>query len=469
MPGNILVVDDDLESADLLRDALVRRGHACTTCGSGAEALERLRAGKPAIDVVITDVQMGGMDGLELSRAIRALRPEVLTIVVTGFASLEIAIEAIRAGAYDFVLKPIAIDALALAVNRALELSSLTAELRQLRTRASQQAGIGGIVGDSPEIKVLLDLIQQVADSDATVLITGESGTGKELVARAIHDHSTRREQPFVAINCAAMPPLLLESELFGHVKGAFTDAKQSRPGLIRQAAGGTIFLDEIGEMPMEMQAKLLRTLQQRTVRPVGGDEELPFTARLVTATNRDLEHEVAEKRFREDLYYRINVVHVAVPALRQRASDILLLADHFVRRIGGRTGKRVDSFTPDAARCLLGYDWPGNVRELENCIERAVALARTSEVTVDALPERVRSHNAGQLVIDSSDPSDLVTLDEMERRYVARVMGAVRGNKTQAARILGIDRRSLYRRLDQAGQATGAATDPVTPGDSAG
>ena len=281
------------------------------------------------------------------------------------------------------------------------------------------------------------------------MLISGESGTGKELVARAIHERSARKEAPFIAINCAAMPASLLESELFGHVKGAFTDAKRSRPGLFLQAAGGTLFLDEIGEMPLEMQAKLLRVLQERTVRPVGGDTEVPFSARLVTATNRDLEVEVEERRFREDLFYRVNVVHVSVPPLRARQGDVLELAHAFVRRIAARTSKVVEGISPEAAQRLIDYDWPGNVRELDNCIERAVALTRTAEIAVDDLPEKIRNHRSARIVIDGDDPAELITLAEMEHRYVYRVLAACGGNKTQAARVLGIDRRSLYRRLD--------------------
>jgi DNA-binding NtrC family response regulator len=444
--GKLLVVDDDPDSAELLRDALTRRGHDCDACTSSADALDRLR--HDDVDLVITDVQMDGMSGIDLCKEIRLAHPDILTVVVTGHGSLEVAIEAIRAGAYDFVLKPVSIDALAIAVTRALEYRALRGEVRRLRRRF--EAGpIEGIVGDSPAIRELTTLIQQVADNDATVLITGESGTGKELVARAIHAQSPRRDQPFVAVNCAAMPASLLESELFGHVRGAFTDAKRSRPGLILQAGGGTLFLDEIGEMPLEMQAKLLRVLQERTVRPVGGDQEVPFEARLVTATTRDLEQEVEEKRFREDLFYRINVVHIAVPPLRARQGDVLALAQYFLRKIAERTGKNVEGLMPEAAQRLLDYDWPGNVRELENCMERAVALTRTSEISADSLPDKIRNHKSSRLVIDAADPSELITLAEMEKRYVRRVLAACGGNKTQAARILGIDRRSLYRRLE--------------------
>jgi two-component system response regulator HydG len=410
------------------------------------EALDRLR--RDDCDLVITDVQMDGMTGIDLCKEIRLSHPEVLTIVVTGHGSLEVAIEAIRAGAYDFVLKPVSIDALAIAVTRALEYRALRGEVRRLRRRF-ESGPIEGIVGDSPAIRELTSLIQQVADNDATVLITGESGTGKELVARAIHAQSPRKDAPFVAVNCAAMPASLLESELFGHVRGAFTDAKRSRPGLFVQAGSGTLFLDEIGEMPLEMQVKLLRVLQERKVRPVGGDEEVSFDARVVTATNRDLESEVEEKRFREDLFYRINVVAIPVPPLRARGGDVLVLAQYFLRKIASRTGKPVEGISAEAARKLADYDWPGNVRELENCMERAVALCRLSEITVDDLPDKVKDHQSSRMVIATDAPEELITLEEMERRYVRQVLGAVGGNKTHAARVLGIDRRSLYRRLE--------------------
>jgi two-component system response regulator HydG len=301
-------------------------------------------------------------------------------------------------------------------------------------------------------VRRLLDLIEQVADSDATVLITGESGTGKELVAREIHQRSARGEHPFTAVNCAALPATLLESELFGHLRGAFTDAKRSRDGLFVQAAGGTVFLDEIGEMPLEMQAKLLRVLQERTVRPIGSDTEVPFNARLLTATNRDLEGEVDSKRFRNDLYYRINVVQLGVPPLRSRGNDILMLAHHFLQRYASETGKEVTGISGAAAQRLLDYDWPGNVRELENCIQRAVTLTRLSEVSVDDLPEKIRDYQSSRIVIASDNPDELFSLEEMERRYIRKVLAAVGGNKTQAARILGLDRRTLYRRIESLG-----------------
>ena len=457
MRGSILVVDDDADTAALACDALRKRGYEALPIDSGEACLRRLQ--QTAVDIVVTDVDLGaGMTGIALCRQVADSFPDTLPIIITGSTEISTAIAAIHAGAYDFVTKPIKVDSLAIAVSRATDYLALLRELRHLRERGASGDPQHGVVGSSAAIRETLDVIDRVAGSDVTVLITGESGTGKELVARALHDHSNRRDAPFIAINCAAMPAPLLESELFGHVRGAFTDAHHSREGLFVQAGSGTILLDEIGEMPMEMQVKLLRVLQERTVRPVGGDVELPMKARVVTATNRDLEHEVEEKRFREDLFYRINVVPIAVPPLRARASDILPLAQFFLERIAKRTKKNVEAISPAAARLLLDYDWPGNVRELENCMERAVALSKLSEITIDDLPATLTEKQPGQLVIATASPADLLTLEQVERRYVREVLAATNGNKTHAARVLGIDRRSLYRRLDAS-----AAPDPTS------
>jgi two-component system response regulator HydG len=293
-------------------------------------------------------------------------------------------------------------------------------------------------------------VVARVADTEATVLITGESGTGKELVAKALHARSARANGPFVAINCAAMPESLLESELFGHVKGAFTDARGTRPGLLVRAAGGTLFLDEVAEMALGMQAKLLRALQERTLRPVGGDAEVPFDVRIIAATNRDLEAEVEQRRFREDLFYRINVVHIQVPPLRDRDNDVLLLAQSFLDRCQPAGRARVVGLTSAAADRLACYPWPGNVRELQNCIDRAVALARFDHVGVEDLPERIGNFRPARISIENTDPSKFLPMDEVERRYIGQVLDALRGNKASAARVLGMDRRTLYRKLDR-------------------
>src|SRR5215208_6776336 len=444
----ILVVDQDIEFAELIRDGLRDRKYVAEAVHSARDALRYLE--RNPVDIVVAHVHLREVSGLELVARLRDRQSETLGIVVTSHGSMETAIEAIRAGAYDFISKPVTLAVLEVAVARAVAYQTLRREVQELRLTVSAALPIDAIIGDSPPIREVTSLVRRVAGSDATVLITGESGTGKELVARAIHDLSERRHLPFVAINCGALPPALLESELFGHVRGAFTDARQNRHGLIVQAGNGTLFLDEIGEMPLEMQVKLLRVLQERTLRPVGGDAEVAFGARLITATNRDLETEVEEKRFREDLFYRINVVNIQVPPLRARAGDILLLAQYFLKRIATRSNKGVRGISGPAARLLMDYDWPGNVRELENCMERAVALCRLDEITVDDLPAKVQEHQSSKIVITTESPGELITLDEMERRYVRQVLNAVGGNKTHAARILGIDRRSLYRRLEE-------------------
>jgi two-component system response regulator HydG len=445
-----LVVEDDRDVASMMQDALRKRGFDVELACSASECLAMLSANSISIDVVVTDVRMTGMSGIELCQALSERYPGLPTIVVTGFSDLETAIGALRASAYDFIVKPVKPDVLALAVTRAHEHVALKRELSQLRSSLTRVAPLDGIAGTSAPITELVTMIQRVGPSDATVLISGESGTGKELVAKALHRQSPRCAEPFVAINCAAMSAELLESELFGHVRGAFTDAKHARAGLFAQAGGGTIFLDEIGEMPMEMQVKLLRVLQERTVRPVGGDDEIPIAARVIAATNRDLEVEVAEKRFREDLFYRINVVAIVVPPLRARPGDILLLAQYMLERYAKEIGKAVRGISSTAARMLVDYDWPGNVRELENSMQRAVALCRLDSLTVDDLPERVQMHHVAKLGTGAAVPLELVTIREMERTYVQAVMQATRGNKTHAARVLGIDRRSLYRRLEQ-------------------
>ncbi|CAN5716780.1 sigma 54-interacting transcriptional regulator [soil metagenome] len=416
---------------------------------------------------------MTGMSGLDLCTRVLAMREDLPVVVMTAFGTLDTAIQAIRAGAYDFITKPFEFDALTMVLERALKLSTLRAEVRDLKKKVAGGAGDDptALVGESPPMKKTYDLLRRIADTESTVLVTGESGTGKELVARAVHEASLRKNGPFIAINCAAMPESLLESELFGHSKGAFTDARSSRPGLFVRANGGTLFLDEIGEMPLGMQAKLLRALQERTVRPVGSDIEVPFDARLVAATHRDLESEVAEKRFREDLFYRINVVRVHVPALRTRGNDILALAQHFLQRFAAPSRRdKLIGFTPAVADRLLAYPWPGNVRELQNCIERATALAQGERVALEDLPEKIREHRPTRIevVAIGSDPTTMLTMDEVERRYIRQVLEAVGGNKTLAAQVLGFDRRTLYRKLERMEAAPQSGTTAAATGTDA-
>jgi DNA-binding NtrC family response regulator len=452
MPGRVLVVEDEREMRAMLEKGLTRRGFTPVALPSADEALARL-AGED-FDVVLTDLRMPGMDGLALCERIALNRPDIPVVVVTAFGSLETAVAAIRAGAYDFVTKPIDVDALVLVLERAVQHRALREEVRRLRQELGRRDDGGTVVGESLAMKQAYALIDRVADLDSTVLITGESGTGKEVAARAVHTRGRRKDGPFVALNCAAMPEALLESELFGHAKGAFTDAKAARTGLFVQAHGGTLFLDEVGELPLTLQPKLLRALQERVVRPLGGDTEVPFDARIVAATNRDLELAVAEGRFREDLYYRLNVIGVELPPLRARGNDVLALSQRFIEQFAARTGKRVVGLSPAAAQRLLTYGWPGNVRELQNCLERAVALTSFEELTVDDLPERVRNYSQPKAVPENTDPSELVTLEEVERRYIHRVLEAVGGSRTLAARVLGVDRKTLYRKLERDDEA---------------
>ncbi len=446
--SRILIVEDDAEFGVLVAEWLDAAGHAAHTTLTAEDALRAL--GEDTYDVVVADLNLHGeMDGLALCERVAAAHSDVPVIVMTAFGSLETAVGAIRVGAYDFVTKPVERGQLMLSVERAATHRALQRQVARLEERLAAKSATGTILGESPAMQRVFELVDRVAQGDTTVLVTGESGTGKELIARALHEGSPRSEGPFVAINCAALPAPLLEAELFGHAEGAFTDARGERRGLLAAANGGTLFLDEIGEMSTDMQVKLLRALQERTYRRVGGTEEMKFDARLISATNRDLEQEVAEGRFREDLFYRINVIRIGLPTLAQRGHDILLLAQAFVARAASRTGKNVEGIARDAAQRLLTYPWPGNVRELENCVESAVAMTAYDHIVVEDLPERIRRHQPVEDPIETSDPTQMPTLREVEQRYVMKVLRAVDNNKSAAARILGFDRRTLYRKLD--------------------
>jgi two-component system, NtrC family, response regulator AtoC len=448
--GAILIVDDDEGMCRMLETGLGARGYQTASRTSADAALELLHLHD--FDAVITDVRMRGLNGIELCSRIADSRPDIPVIVITAFGSMDAAIEAIRAGAYDFVTKPFELEAIRMTVQRAVMHRSLSRKVARLEQALRETRTFESLLGSSTSMRRIYDLIERVAPSDTAVLITGESGTGKELVARALHRRSPRQAGPFVAINCAAMPETLLEGELFGHVKGAFTDAKTDRPGLFQQAHRGTLFLDEVGELPLGLQPKLLRALQEKSVRPLGSQTESSFDARIIAATNRDLETAVAEGRFRDDLYYRIHVIQIDMPPLRTRGNDILVLAQHFVERFASIAGKPVRGILPAAAEKLLAYAWPGNVRELQNCIERAVTLCRYSEVTADDLPEKVQNSKRAPAVIASDEPSDLVSMEEIERRYVLRVFEATGRNKSLAAKILGFNRKTLYRKLRRYG-----------------
>jgi DNA-binding NtrC family response regulator len=450
----ILIVDDERSMCDLLETDLRLRDFAPSCFTSAEEAFEAFC--RDDFEAVLTDLMMPGMDGNEFCSRLVANRPDVPVIVMTAFGSLETAIGAIRAGAYDFVTKPIELELLAVILQRAVERRRLREQVRSLRETLERAERFEQLLGQSPPMQKLFDQLAQIVDSEASVLITGESGTGKELAARALHQQSRRRDRPFVAVNCAALPDTLLESELFGHVKGAFTDARADRRGLFVQAEGGTLLLDEIGEMPLVMQPKLLRALEENKVRPVGSEKEVAFDVRILASTNRDLETAVEERRFREDLFFRINVIQVELPPLRTRGADALLLAQHFIETCAGRARKEVRGMSEAVAEKLLAYSWPGNVRELRNVIERGVALTRFEKLTVEDLPEKIRDYRSSQVVIGGSDPAELVPLEEVERRYVLHVLDAVGGNRTLAARTLGLDRKTLYRKLRQYGVLSG-------------
>ncbi len=448
MKGHILVIDDERSMVELLETDLVLRGYKVSGFTSSAAALETLAATEA--QVVLTDFHMPSVNGLQVCERVVANRPDMPVVVMTAFGSLETAIEAIRAGAWDFVTKPIEMELLAVVIDRAVRHHNLQEEVRRLSNNPALTDNFDGLIGSSPVMQKLFGQIRKIAPIMANVLITGESGTGKELVAQAIHRQSERRDGPFVGINCAAIPENLLESELFGHAKGAFTDARTERKGLFQQAQGGTLFLDEIGDFPLSLQAKLLRAMEQRTVRPVGSDKEIPFDARILTATNRDLDVAVEEGRYREDFYFRINVIQLDLPPLRSRGNDILLIARALLHVFARQMGKQVTDFQTSVAERLLNYDWPGNVRELRNLIERAVALTEFEKLIVDDLPERIRDYRQSTFRIDTSNPAELQTLEAVEQQYIQRVLKSVQGNRTEAASILGVDRKTLYRRLKQ-------------------
>jgi len=441
----VFVVDDEREMVDLIAIGLKKRGFTIVPFTTAPDVLAAIA--QQDVDVIITDLNMKGMTGLELCQQVVADRPDIPVLMLTAFGSFETAVGAIRAGAYDFVTKPVEIEALAIAVRRAAEHRALRGEVKRLREVVANTRGRGDLIGASPAMQQVYELIDQVSVTDASVLLTGESGTGKELVAREIHNRSRRGAGPFVAVNCAAVPEALLESELFGHAKGAFTDARQSRQGLFQQAGGGTLFLDEIGEMALALQPKLLRALQERKVRPVGADAEIPIDVRVIAATNRDLEEMVEAKLFREDLYYRIHVIHIPLPSLRARGGDVLLLAQHFLRHHQTVFEKKIVGLSAAVAERMMTYEWPGNVRELGNCIERAVAFTHFEELQVEDLPDKVRTSRAQPQMSGTTLP-ELLTLEEVERRHVLRVLAACNHNRTDAAKRLDLDRKTLYRKL---------------------
>ena len=458
MTTTVLVVDDDDAHRGMLRMMLKSWGYTVEEAADGDEAVEKVHA--KAFDAVLTDVRMGKVNGIEAMKQILSYNPSLPVILMTAYSSVETAVDALRIGAYDYLIKPLDFDALKETLNKAIEHSRLGVENRELRRQFSEENASTEILGRSPAITSMLSMIRTVAPTEATVLITGESGTGKELVARALHAQSLRKDEPLVTVNCAALAETLLESELFGHEKGAFTGADKRREGRFKQADRGTLFLDEIGEMPIGVQAKLLCALQQGEIQRVGSDKSEHVDVRVIAATNRDLRKEVEERRFREDLYFRLNVISLEVPPLRQRKEDIPLLAAHFLSHYAERNHKNVKGFSAQCMDMLLHYDWPGNVRELQNAVERAVILCTGEYVTGPELPVNIAKLAAEAMPKSSEVSSSLagLPLEEVERRAIEETLRETGDNKSAAARKLGITRATLHKKLRKYGSDKGDA-----------
>jgi len=446
---HILIVDDDRGHLTSLRTVIRSWGYEVATAEDGLEAVEAAK--DSPVDLILMDVRMTTMSGIEALERIKRYNPSIPIIIMTAYSSVKSAVEALKGGAYDYLIKPFDFDVLKLSIERACEHAGLKAENKDLRARLQEDFERPDIIGKSATMKALMDMLAMVAPSEATVMITGESGTGKELIAKSLHYNSARKAHPLVTVNCAALTESLLESELFGHEKGAFTGADRRREGRFMQANGGTIFLDEVGETSSRMQAKLLRVLQEKEIQRVGSEAVLQVDVRVVAATNRDLEEDVQAGRFREDLFYRLNVMHLIVPPLRDRQEDIPLLAQHFLEKYARRNRKTVKGFAPLAMDMLLKYDWPGNVRELENAIERAVILLSGEHVTEKQLPLRiVREHPGHETAADTAMPATdgTRTLGDMEKEAIVTTLAATDGNKSETARRLGISRKTLHNKL---------------------
>ncbi len=454
--ARILVVDDEESMCQVLEIMLSREGYQVTVARSGREAIKKLE--KERFDLLLSDMKLGDTTGLEVFKAAKKKDPNALMIMISAFASAETAVEAMNLGAYDYVPKPFDNDELRQAVAKALKHKTLASEKKALDDDLQKNLHFGRIVGNSPRMMYIYDMIRQVAKTQTNVLITGESGTGKELIARAIHEQSDRRDQPFVAINCGGIPETLMESELFGHKKGAFTGAAYDKKGLFEAAHGGTIFLDEIGELSVQIQVKLLRAVQEKTVKPVGGNEDIPVDIRIISATNKKLEDEVIEGRFREDLFYRLNVIEIKVPPLRERKADLEPLAQHFLEKYAREMDKEITKISSYAIDLLKKYDFPGNVRELENLMERSVALSNTNILLPDSLALSVHKRRWIEGVknrrFDIDEVAKGVALDnilaEIEKAYIEKAMECADGSKSRAAELLGINLRSLRYRLDK-------------------
>jgi two-component system response regulator AtoC len=442
----ILVVDDEVRLADALTVALEDLGYGAVASENATEALEVLARG--GIDLVLTDLKLPGMDGRALLGEIRQRYPDIPVVLITAFASLRDAVEFIKEGAFDYIAKPFEIEDVAATVYRALRLSDIVKDNERLRSELEGRYSFDHLIGTSAPFRRVIEQVTEVCESRATVLLTGESGTGKEVVARAIHFNSPRSKRPFIGVNCAAIPEGLLESELFGHVKGAFTGAVGNRAGRFQLADGGTLLLDEIGDMPVAIQVKILRALQERRIEPVGGSQSIEVDVRIVAATHKDLKQAVSSGAFREDLFYRLNVFPIELPALRDRKEDIAMIANHFLGQFAESMGKRLNGFTPGAQAAMMDYRWPGNIRELQNCVERAVIVARGSNIDVPDLPRYVFEGSGNAVEIDGLPPDLDVELARIERNIILRALKQSGGVQIRAAERLGLSERSLWHRI---------------------
>ena len=442
----ILVVDDDLEMCGMLSDVLKEEGFFVTTTGDSLEASKILK--REEFDVLVTDLKMKGLKGLDLLEGVNKVAPMTPVIIITAFGTIESAIKAMKMGAYDYITKPFQMDEIVLTVKKALENRLLKQEVVRLKKEVETRYHFHQLIGKNPSMQKIYDLIERISDTSSNVLITGESGTGKELVAKAIHYNGVRKEGRFIALNCAAIPETLLESELFGYKKGAFTDAKSDKKGLIFEASEGTLFLDEITEMPSTLQAKLLRVIEEKEVRPLGDTTSYPIDVRIISTSNRDIGTSVQQGRFREDLYYRLKVIDIELPPLRERREDIPILVQHFIHKFGKELKRSVSGISEGALKILVSYSWPGNVRELENIIQRAITMSQHEVILPDDLPASIIQKTDEKLFEKAME--EKFTLDQLEKEYVKRVLIETGGNKSKAAEILGLDRKTLYRKLGE-------------------
>lgn len=450
--GSVLLVDDDRDVREVLRDTLSFAGFTVDTAQDGVEAMGKIRGTR--FDLVLTDLMMPRMDGVELLKQVKQSQPDINVIIMTGYGSIETAVEAMKHGAEDFITKPANTGELLVRISRSLKVKALKEENVLLRQQVKQKHSFCDIIGKSEKMQAVYRLIEKVSQSKSTVTIYGSSGTGKELVARAIHFNSPRRKKPFLAFNCSAIPDTLIESELFGHVKGSFTGAYHNKIGLFEEANGGTFFVDEIGSTSMALQAKLLRVLQEKEIRRVGSNETIKIDIRLIAATNEDLEQRVRRGGFREDLFYRLHVIPIFLPDLKDRGEDVRLLAEHFLRAFAAQEHREIKGFSREAIKLLTEYEWPGNVRELENAVERAIVISQGNLITKEDLPSKLL--NGRQNLVKRAF-HDLTTLEELKNQYTQMVLEKTKGNKKMAAEILGVNPRTLYRKKKQ-----GVLTYPI-------